>query len=143
MDGDDLILEGYIYHRVLSEGPYYLDDSKPKELFNACIQKVSWERFLNAIELTEAGPAFAFHEGSSCSVVSKNRIYFINIQTTKNDPDAVYKRERLPAKEIEEFAFDPENRYLGLPHSVFCHLIGQIKTELQNPVITNRAYESF
>lgn len=102
---------------------YYPNPNEPPILFEVTVRKMSWEDFQQ--RLTE----WTFNERLACTVVNKNEIYITEV-TFNYDTDKVRELELCPATEIEEYANDTELTYLGLPAIVYCHLIGQLKTEL-------------
>jgi hypothetical protein len=105
----------------------YCDALNPYDvpmLIEVTVRKLSWEDFNRRLN------EWKFHEGLACTVVSKDEIYITEV-VLNYDTDRVRELEHSPATEIEEYAYtDDEDECFGLPRVVFCHLIGQIKTDL-------------
>lgn len=103
----------------------YCDAPNPYDvpmLIEVTVRKLTWEDFNRRLN------EWKFHEGLACTVVSKDEIYITEV-VLSYDTDRVRELECSPGVEIEDEAYSTPECY-GLPRIVFCHLIGQIKTDL-------------
>jgi hypothetical protein len=104
----------------------YCDALNPYDvpvLIEVTVRKLSWEDFNRRLN------EWKFHEGFACTVVSKDEIYISEV-VLSYDTYRVRELECSPATEIMEYSYTDEDECFGLPRVVFCHLIGQIKTDL-------------